>query len=111
MPPSSGNRRDRLDTVMAEGRKKKTAAIIQRTNEPEPACAAAATHLRLKMAQMSKKTRSRRRSSRRRVVAGSLDSDFICARRIVSDSHLIKGSQQLLSAGIRAGSISSGLNT
>src|SRR5579871_805787 len=99
-PPSSGNRRDRLETVIAEGRKKNTAATIHRTNEPEPACAAAAIQRRLIRAQMSKKTRSLRRSSRRRAVPDSCataDSGFICVRGGVAlNHHLIERSEQLL---------------
>src|ERR1700685_283900 len=67
MPPCSGKRAESRAMTMAEGRKKKSAAMIHKRNEPGPACAAAATQRKLTMAQMLKKTRSRRRSSRRGV--------------------------------------------
>src|SRR5580700_7273500 len=107
MPPSSGKRRDRPAMVTADGRKKKIAATIHRTNEPGPACAAAATHLRLMMAQMSKKTRSLSRSSR----LSSATPGPPARGRVAFGHHLIKGSQQFLAAGIRTGSVGTRLNT
>src|ERR1700733_5481665 len=98
MPPSSGKRRDRPAMVTAEGRKKKTAATIHKTNEPGPACAAAATHLRLMMAQMSKKTRSLSRNSRWRVAAlsaGAIGFHYVsfnalAVRDVAFDNELIE---------------------
>src|SRR5580693_5392744 len=102
MPPSSGNFRARPATVIAEGRKKKIAATIHRTNEPGPACAAAATHLRLMMAQMSKKTRSLSRSSRL--------SSAMSGPLVPSEDYLIEGVKQLFTAGVRPRRIGARLN-
>src|SRR5581483_861774 len=43
-PPSSGKFADKLETTSADGRKNASAAMSQRTSDPGPACAAAASH-------------------------------------------------------------------
>src|SRR5947209_18844623 len=101
IPPCWGNCRERADTVTAQGTKKKSAAATHKISEPARACAAAAIHLRLTMAQTSKKTTSVRVSSRRSVTAPCLPDFSLNANlglRIVSsalDNNLIKCRQQL----------------
>src|SRR4051812_47822266 len=117
IPPCWGNCRERADTVTAQSTKKNSAAPTHRIIEPAPACAAAATHLRLTMAQTSKKTTSFRVSSRRSV-AFLVSPDFSLSAnlglRIVSSAlndDLIKCRQQVFACRIRARNIGARLDT